>query len=94
MGEFPIMSKKIEIEVSEENEGTSCPWWMIIDPQQNFSKQRDACHVIASMITGPFFSREEAQTFLDRTRYNFGKNAVVYCASGCYAKQYADKVRF
>ena len=81
---------KIEIEVSEDCESTSAPYWLIIDPKQNLSLQRDACYRIASMITGPFFSRNSAQEFLDATRYNFGKNAVVYCHSGCYSREYSD----
>jgi len=84
---------KIEIEVSEENEGTSDPWWMIIDPAQNLSTQRDACHVISSMITGPFFSREEAERVLKGRRHHYGTNAVVFCASGCYTNQYSDKIK-
>ena len=70
---------KIELEVSEANEHTSNPWWVIIDPRQNFSTKDDyAIHNIASMITGPYFSREEAQNHLDRRRYNYGDNAKVY----------------
>lgn len=79
---------KIELEVSSEAEGTSAPWWMIIDPEQNLSKGEDGVYRIAHMITGPFFSRKEAQDWLDKTRYNFGPNAVVYCHSGHQSKQY------
>lgn len=85
---------KITIDVDmENNEGTSEPWWIIIDPRQNMSTQCDACHNIAGMVTGPFFSRQEAQEFLNATRYNFGTNAVVYCASGYYSKQYKQAIR-
>ena len=63
---------KLEIEVSEETEATAEPWWLIIDPRQMLSL---SCHTVASMITGPFFSREEAEDFLKRTRYNFSKRA-------------------
>jgi hypothetical protein len=85
---------KIEIEVSEECEGTRSPWWMIIDPRQSFRTDREASHWVASMITGPFFSREEAESVLKASRYNFGKGAVVYCASGANTIQYASKVKF
>lgn len=85
---------KIEIEVSEENECTSAPWWLIIDPRQNFSKGDDGVTNIAFMITGPFFSREEAEGVLQRQRYNFGKGAKVWCHSGCHTVQYASKVKF
>jgi hypothetical protein len=47
------------------------------------------CHA-ASMIAGPFFSRKSAQDTLDATRYNYGKNAVVFCASGTYSKDFVD----
>jgi len=79
---------KIEIEVSELNESTRAPWWLIIDPQQSMSTGTDACYAIANMITGPFFSRKEAQDAMDRQRYNFGKNACVYCHSGHNSPQY------
>ena len=83
---------KIEIEVSEENESTRAPWWMIIDPKQNFCTGRDASHNIAGMITGPFFSRKEAQSVLDGQRYNFGRGAVVFCASGHANRNYCQQI--
>ena len=85
---------KIELEVSEENEGTSAPWWVIIDPRQNFKTNYDGIYAIASMIEGPFFSREEAENTLKRTRYNYSKGAKVFCMSGCHTVQYASKVKF
>jgi hypothetical protein len=42
------------------------------------------------MVTGPFFSRKEAADYLFAKKHNFTKSAVVYCASGCYARQYSD----
>lgn len=79
---------QITLTVSVKHESTSAPWWMIIDPAQNMRTGKEACYKIASMITGPFFSRKEAQDWLDKTRYNFGPNAVVYCHSGHQSKQY------
>lgn len=76
---------KITLTVSGKNEGTRSPWWMIVDPRQNM---RCDIHEAASQITGPFFSRKEAQDFLDATRYNFSSRAKVYCHSGCYSWQY------
>lgn len=70
-----------------DNECTRAPWWSIIDPRQQF---RCDVHKTASMITGPFFSREDAEAFLKATRYNFGNHAEVYCHSGCYSKKYSD----
>ena len=67
---------EITLEVSEKNESTSNPWWIIIDPEQNLEKNDDGIHKIASMITGPFFSRGTAEEFLERTRYNFSKRIM------------------
>lgn len=83
----------IELEISEKNESTNAPWWLIIDPSQNFNVNDDGLYAIAGMITGPFFSRESAQEFLDRTRYSFSKNAKVYCHSGCYSDEYVKAIR-
>jgi len=79
---------KIEIEVSESNEGTSAPYWLILDPTQNM--RLDINH-LARMITGPFFSREEAEDQLSRRRYDYSKRASVYCMSGYYSGQYKKK---
>lgn len=84
---------KITIEASEKNEGTAEPWWMIIDPRQSLRTDEDACYTIANMITGPFFSREEAQNHLNNRRYAFGKNAVVFCHSGCWTTEYKNAYR-
>ena len=81
---------KITIEVSELNESTAEPWWMIINPRQSL---RCCVHEINGMITGPFFSREEAQNELTSRRYAYGKYAHVYCASGCYTNQYRKACR-
>ena len=76
---------KIEIDVSEDNEGSANPWWAIVDPKQNMSMD---VHVAADQITGPFFSRDDAQFFLETTRYNFSHRAKVYCFSGYKSNQY------
>lgn len=78
---------KIEIEVSDKNEGTDSPYWVIIDPKQNMSADADC---VASMITGVFFSRESAQKHLDGRRYAFSKRAVVYCLSGYWSREYKN----
>ena len=82
---------KIEIDVSDKNEGASEPWWVIVDPKQMMKP--DPYHVMIGMITGPFFSREEAQSVLDRRRHNFSSRAVVYCSSGCDTIQYRKVYR-
>ena len=81
---------KIEIEVSELNECTAAPWWMIVDPRQNMGC---SAHLAASQITGPFFSRESAEAFLKRASHHYTKRAVVYCASGRDSGQYATALR-
>ena len=85
---------KIEIEVSEKNEATSAPWWVIINPQKNLHSGERGATNISAMITGPFFSRIEAETVLEGRRYYYGKKALVYCMSGYGTIQYASKVRF
>ena len=84
---------KIEIEVSEECEATSYPYWLIIDPQQNFRTDIQGLHNVASMITGPFFSREEGELVLKAQRYNFGTGACVFCCSGHNSPQYRAAMR-
>lgn len=84
---------KIELEVSEENEGTDSPWWVIIDPHQNFHTNERGIHNIASMITGPFFSRESAEKHIELRRYNFSDNVIVYCLSGYWSNKYKQALR-
>lgn len=69
-----------------DNEATAAPYWLILDPKQNMCC---GVHELASQISGPFFSRGDAQNFLDRTRYNFSKKARAYCHSGHMSMKYA-----
>lgn len=71
-------------------ECTESPYWLLIDPRQNFSCDP---HAIASMITGPFFSRKDAEEYLKRRRYKYSKRAVVYCHSGYWSDKYKDLCR-
>ena len=73
-----------------DQESTSSPYWIIIDPHQMFAFD---VNDVASMITGIFFCREDAEEFLQRTRYNFSKHAKVYCHSGCYSTKYYNLCR-
>lgn len=78
---------KIQLEISEENESTSYPWWVIIVPTwttKGIISDVDICH----HIEGPFFSRQEAQTELGSRRHFYGKRAAVYCLSGYCSGQY------
>jgi len=70
-----------------DNEGTAAPYWLILDPRQMLRLDVD---VLAGMITGPFFSREDAQLYLKNKRYNFSKNAKVYCHAGHQSWKYAE----
>lgn len=84
---------RIELDVSREHEDTAEPWWIIINPQQNLRKGDSGVYAIANMITGPFFSRQEAQEHLQARRYAFSKDAKVFCHSGCWTKQYKEAYR-
>lgn len=84
---------RIELEVSNDNEHTESPWWLIIDPRQNFKTGPDGAWNIINMITGPFFSREEAETHLKCRRHDFSKHACVFCHSGYYSHQYKTALR-
>ena len=62
-----------------DNEGTRAPYWIIIDPHQMLKPD---VFDVASMITGVFFSREDAEKHLRLTRHNHTNRAVVFCLSG------------
>ena len=85
---------KIELEISDKNECTQSPYWLIINPKQNFRKNSEGICNIASMITGPFFSREEAERVLVERAHHYSKHARVFCHSGYNTIQYYNKVRF
>lgn len=89
--DYNVVKMKIEIDVSTEDESTAEPWWLIIDPKQMMSPK--ASTVAIQMITGPFFSREEAENVLKSRRYNFSSRARVWCHSGCDTIQYKKKYR-
>lgn len=77
---------KIEIDVDTiNNDCTSHPYWLILDPEQNL---RCDVNILAGQITGPFFSRKEATAYFEATRYRYGKKARVYGCSGYNTNQY------
>lgn len=80
----------MNIKISAKHEGTSYPYWIIIDPRQNFKTNENGIYNIARMITGIWFSRESAEEFLKKTRYNFSENAKVFCHSGNYSEDYVN----
>ncbi len=71
---------------SKDVESTSYPIWFIFDPRQMFVVDEPA--QLAQMVTGPFFSRKSAENTLKNHRYNYGKNAMVWCHSGCYSEDW------
>lgn len=75
---------------NSDNESTESPYWLILDPRQMF---RCNVHELASMITGPFFSREDAENHLEARRYAFSKHAKVYCHSGYWSQKYKNLCR-
>ena len=77
---------EITLNVSEDAEGTAAPWWLIVDPKQMMKP--DAAAVVMGMITGPFFSREEAEDVLKARRHHYSDRAVVWCHSGCCTREY------
>ena len=81
---------KIELDVSEENEGTESPYWLIIDPKQ---MMRPDVYAVSGMITGPFFSRESAERHLKIRSHAFSKRARVFCHSGYWSEEYKSACR-
>lgn len=96
---------KIQIEVSDDNEGTDSPWWVLIDPLSIHEMMRGVArhgeipdpdsliNAIASAIEGPFFSRREAETYLKGRSYEYSTLARVWCSSGYWARQYKEALR-
>lgn len=82
---------KILINVSEKTEATSYPWWIVIDASKIIPccpDEDDECAVpsvswrsVANNVYGPFFSREEAERFIERNKHNLGKDTICYCMS-------------
>lgn len=77
---------KIELHVSDENEATEAPYWLIIDPYK--MDRTKSVHSIASAIFGPFFSRETAEKELDCNPHRYSAKARVYCHSGYSSAEY------
>ena len=84
------MNEIIETLRGADNEATESPYWLILDPKQNM---RCNVHELAGQITGPFFSREDAQDHLRIRRHAFSKKAVVYCHSGYWSEKYKNLCR-
>lgn len=61
---------------------------MIVCPVRGFANVQ----TIANAIVGPFFNREEATRELEGRRYEYGKNAIVWCASGYHSGSYRNAI--
>lgn len=81
---------EITLHVSDANEGTDSPWWVIITPRQMMKPDIES---VADMITGPFFSRENAENHLEARRYAYGPRSAVYCMTGYYSNEYKQAWR-
>ena len=75
---------------NSDNEATESPYWLILDPKQNMSCD---IHYLGTMITGPFFCREDAEAHLNARRYAFSERARVYCNSGYWSQKYMNLCR-
>lgn len=72
-----------------DNEGTSAPYWIIIDPLRLSDDTKDI-HDIAGAITGLFFSRSDAEFHLKARSHAFSAQAKVYCHSGYASEKYMN----
>lgn len=88
MTAFEEIEKTIRI---ADNECTDSPYWLIIEPRGRNIKTR--IEDIANCITGPFFSREDAENHLKTRRYNFSDKARVWCFSGYWSEKYKNALR-
>lgn len=92
---------RIELEVSENNEGNDSPWWILIDPRaiKQMLEGVAECGDIPSddsiittiamaSIEGPFFSRESGEAYLKARHYEYSKDAVIWCSSGYWSQEY------
>jgi len=84
----------METLVEGSNEATDSPYWLIIDPC-TLERNRDDdeaedpdIYRVAHCISGIFFSRKDAEDFLEATRYNYSDKARVYCHSGWRSRKY------
>ena len=82
---------------SADNEATDAPYWLIVDPRTEGRDSalmgedwtpHDVINYIVNCITGPFFSRKDAQEHLESRRYAFTDKATVYCHSGHWSRKY------
>lgn len=71
---------------SADNEGTAAPYWLIIDPECMVDTSN--IHEIAYGISGPFFSRFDAEEYLKNKAHRYSNKTKVYCCSGHTSRKY------
>ncbi len=71
---------------SADNEGTAAPYWLIIDP--DCVVDSSDVRSLAASISGPFFSRFDADEYLKNKAHRYSKDAKVYCCSGHASRKY------
>lgn len=84
-----------------DNEGTSCPFWMIVDTGGLMDIIKGVAEhgelpshdyllssVAMSAIEAPFFSRQDAEDYLKARRYAYTEHAKVWCSSGYRSRKY------
>lgn len=83
------MSIKIEIEVSEENEGNRAPYWMVFDRSEKVDVNN-----FYSKINGPFFSYEDAENHIKNRELNDENTdtIVIVCPCAPLGCQYSNKL--
>ncbi|MFT5453094.1 MAG: hypothetical protein ACI9N9_002595 [Enterobacterales bacterium] len=81
------MNQIIETLELADNEATSCPYWLILDPKQNMTCD---LYNLASQISGPFFSREDATEYMNAKKHHYSSKAKVFCHSGHYSRKYSN----
>lgn len=98
-------SLPVTVKVSEKNEGTDAPWWVLIDPSMlremmvgvaehgEIPSADRILSAIAFSLEGPYFSREEAEGYLRSRPYAYSTSAKVWCHSGYRAEQYKTALR-
>jgi hypothetical protein len=69
---------------SKEDDPTG---WYTADLDDDFVIERIES-MIVHCITGPFFSRKDAEDHLKARHYGFSKKAYVYCHSGYWSRKY------
>lgn len=80
-----VLEPLVAVAAEPDNEITSWPFWLVIDPRQTFSARVGD---VASMIKGIFFSRKDADAHIEAKRHRYGSRVGVFCCSAHDSWQY------